>query len=141
MSPFSVALRQLRAEHELAQGEFAERLGFRQAYISQLERGSKLPRDSDLVRKIVKELCLPPNQETSLWRAFEVSKRFDFPPPDAAATVPAAAYRYFAKLQAFLPRLSSADFDALSANLDSITESRQLGMEDSRSEREQETPM
>ncbi|WP_175947600.1 helix-turn-helix transcriptional regulator [Burkholderia pyrrocinia] len=56
MSPFSVALRQLRAEYDVAQGELADRLGLRQSYISQLERGTKLPKDKDLVRKIVRAL-------------------------------------------------------------------------------------
>ncbi len=116
MSPFSVALRQLRAEYEIAQGEFAARLGFRQTYISQLERGIKLPKDGGLVRKIVEVLRLPPEEEATLWQAFNSSRRFDVPPPDA----PAAAYRYCAQLFEALPALSSADFKALSTALHSV---------------------
>ncbi|WP_420210628.1 helix-turn-helix domain-containing protein [Burkholderia aenigmatica] len=116
MSPFSVALRQLRAEYDVAQGELADRLGLRQSYISQLERGTKLPRDRDLVRKIVEALSLHPQEEASLWQAFQASRRFDLPPNDA----PPAAYRYFAKLSDALPRLSSADFNTLSTFLDSV---------------------
>ena len=85
MSPFSVALRQLRAEHDVAQGELADRLGLRQSYISQLERGAKLPKDKDLVRKIVQALHLHPQEEASLWQAFQASRKFDFPPSDAPA--------------------------------------------------------
>ncbi|MFM0203825.1 helix-turn-helix transcriptional regulator [Paraburkholderia fungorum] len=69
MSRFSVALRQLRAELELAQGEFAALLGFRQAYISALECGTKLPKDDELVRKIVEVLDLSPAHETMLRQA------------------------------------------------------------------------
>lgn len=116
MSPFSVALRQLRAELELAQGEFAALLGFRQAYISALECGTKLPKDDELVRKMVEVLNLGSAQETMLRQAVNVSRRFDLPPPGA----PAAAYNYFAQLSEALPTLSSADFKALSAVLDSM---------------------
>ena len=116
MSPFSVALRQLRAEYEIAQGEFAARLGVRQTYISQLERGTKLPKDGDLVRKIVGMLGLPPEREAILWQAFDSSRRFDVPPLDA----PAAAYRYCAQLSEALPALSSDDIKILSMTLHSV---------------------
>ena len=140
MSPFSVALRQLRAEYDVAQGELADRLGLRQSYISQLERGSKLPKDKDLVRKIVQALHLHPQEEASLWQAFQASRKFDFPPSDA----PAAAYRYFAKLSDALPRLSSADFNVLSTFLDSVGDddaADKLGTSDSSPESPAEVPM
>ncbi|VWC41878.1 helix-turn-helix transcriptional regulator [Burkholderia lata] len=140
MSPFSVALRQLRAEYDVAQGELADRLGLRQAYISQLERGAKLPKDKDLVRKIVQALRLHPEEEASLWRAFQASRKFDFPPSDA----PAAAYRYFAKLSDALPRLSSADFNTLSTFLDSVgddNDPNKIGTSNPTPESQAEVPM
>ncbi|NTY41460.1 helix-turn-helix transcriptional regulator [Burkholderia diffusa] len=140
MSPFSVALRQLRAEYDVAQGELANRLGLRQSYISQLERGTKLPKDKDLVRKIVQALQLRPEEEASLWQAFQASRKFDFPPSDA----PAAAYRYFAKLSDALPRLSTADFNTLSTFLDSVgddNDPNKIGTSDPAPESEAEAPM
>jgi transcriptional regulator with XRE-family HTH domain len=139
MSPFSVALRQLRAELELAQGELASRLGFRQAYISALECGTKLPKNDELVRKIVDALDLDPAQENMLRQAFAVSRRFDLPPPGA----PAAAYNYFAQLSEALPTLSSADFKALSAVLDSMCRTSRAATSPSPRQRgtEKEIPM
>ncbi|HFT8011395.1 TPA: helix-turn-helix transcriptional regulator [Burkholderia cenocepacia] len=140
MSPFSVALRQLRAEYDVAQGELADRLGLRQSYISQLERGTKLPKDKDLVRKIVQALQLRPEEEASLWQAFQASRKFDFPPSDA----PAAAYRYFAKLSDALPRLSTADFNTLSTFLDSVgddNDPNKIETSDPAPESEAEAPM
>lgn len=116
MSPFSVALRTLRAQFEFSQGEFAARLGYRQAYISALECGTKLPKDEELVRKIVRLLNLAPDDEAALWRAFNTSRRFDFPPRGA----PAAAYNLCAQLSEVLPILSSTEVRAICDALDSI---------------------
>jgi transcriptional regulator with XRE-family HTH domain len=63
----------LRAELEISQGEFAARLGVRQAYVSALECGSKLPRDAELVRKIADELSLTAEQAAMLNRAGETA--------------------------------------------------------------------
>lgn len=114
MSPFSVALRQLRMEYGIAQGDFAARLGFRQPYISQLERGSKLPKDGNLVSKIVEIFSLTPEHEAALRQAFEDSQQFEVPPLDASP----AAYSYCAQLSEALPALSAADFKVLSTILE-----------------------
>lgn len=116
MTPFSVALRTLRAKHELAQGAFADRLGYRQSYISALECGSKLPKDRELVRKIVQTLSLDDAEEATLQDAFEVSRHFSLPPQGA----PAAAYRLCALFSEALQGLSAADAKALSAMLELI---------------------
>jgi transcriptional regulator with XRE-family HTH domain len=116
MSPFSIALRQLRIERGIAQGDFAARLGFRQAYISQLERGNKLPKDDNLVPKIVGILNLTPEHETVLRQAFETSRQFEVPPLDASP----AAYSYCAQLSEALPALSVADFKILSTVLECV---------------------
>lgn len=121
MSPFSIALRTLRARFELAQGEFAARLGYRQAYVSALECGSKLPKEAELVHRIVEVLNLDPVDEASLREAYEMSRNFNLPPRGA----PAAAYRLCAQFSEVLPTLSTADAKALSAMLDVFQRSKQ----------------
>ncbi|PMS16460.1 XRE family transcriptional regulator [Trinickia dabaoshanensis] len=140
MSPFSIALRQLRAELEMAQGEFASRIGLRQPYVSALECGKKMPKDGGIVRRIVGVLSLSPEQEAALWRAFQVSRQFDLPPPGA----PAAAYSFFAQISEALPTLSSADFKSLSAHLVSVSSERGLTLDAGmsiESHAQKETPM
>jgi transcriptional regulator with XRE-family HTH domain len=140
MSPFSVALRQLRAELELAQGEFAARLGCRQAYISALECGTQLPKDDELIHKMVDVLGLSSAQETMLRQAYKLSRRFHLPPLDA----PSAAFNYFVQISEALPNLTSADFKALSAVLDSMRragQSRATPDAPARCGTEKETPM
>ena len=114
MSPFSVALRQLRAHYGIAQGEFASRLGLRQAYISRLECGTRLPKNDDLVTKIVDAFRLSPEQEVGLWQAFDASQRVEFPPPGASPD----AYAFCTRLSVAFPNLSPVHFQALSSVLD-----------------------
>jgi transcriptional regulator with XRE-family HTH domain len=116
MSPFSIELRRLRARFDLSQGDFAARLGYRQAYISALECGTKLPKDGELVRKIIGLLNLAPDDEAALWQAFAISQRFDFPPRGA----PAAAYGLCAQLSEMLPTLSSEDVNTICRLMDTI---------------------
>ena len=114
MSPFSIVLRMLRARFELAQGEFAARLGYRQSYISALECGSKLPKEAELVERIVRVLDLGGADEASLREAFEVSRHFSLPQRGA----PAAAYHLCAQFSELLQTLSPADARALSEMLE-----------------------
>ncbi|SPA39616.1 conserved hypothetical protein [Cupriavidus taiwanensis] len=138
MSPFSIALRTLRARFELAQGEFAARLGYRQAYVSALECGSKLPKEADLVDRIVQALNLDPVEEASLREAFEMSRHFSLPPRGA----PAAAYRLCAQFSEVLPTLSPADAKALSAMLEVFQRNRQTSARANRApEAAKEIPM
>lgn len=122
MTPFAIALRTLRAKFELAQGEFAARLGYRQAYVSALECGSKLPKEAELIQRIVHVLELDPADEASLREAFEISRHFSLPPRGA----PAAAYRLCAQFSEVLPTLSAADAKALSAMLEVFQRGKQL---------------
>ncbi|MEM5432827.1 helix-turn-helix transcriptional regulator [Cupriavidus oxalaticus] len=138
MSPFSIALRTLRARFELAQGEFAARLGYRQAYVSALECGSKLPKEADLVDRIVQVLNLDPMEEASLREAFEMSRHFNLPPRGS----PAAAYRLCAQFSEVLPTLSPADAKALSAMLEVFRRNKQPPtFADRASEATKEIPM
>lgn len=138
MSPFSIALRTLRARFELAQGEFAARLGYRQAYVSALECGSKLPKEAELVHRIVEVLDLNAADEASLREAFELSRNFNLPPRGA----PAAAYRLCAQFSEVLPTLSPADAKALSAMLDVFQRGKQTaGYANRASEGVKEIPM
>ncbi|WP_439684644.1 helix-turn-helix domain-containing protein [Cupriavidus oxalaticus] len=138
MSPFSIALRTLRARFELAQGEFAARLGYRQAYVSALECGSKLPKEVDLVDRIVQVLNLGPEEEASLREAFERSRHFNLPPRGS----PAAAYRLCAQFSEVLPTLSPADAKALSAMLEVFQRNRQtIACVNRTPEAVKETPM
>ncbi|MDQ7978042.1 helix-turn-helix transcriptional regulator [Paraburkholderia sp. SARCC-3016] len=116
MSPFSVALRTLRARLALGQGEFAERVGYRQTYISALECGTKLPKDKNLVRKIVATLDLTSEDEAALWRAFNTSRRESLPPPGALPD----AYDICAQLSELLPTLSRAQMRELSTIITSM---------------------
>ncbi|CAJ0715098.1 hypothetical protein LMG6871_01331 [Ralstonia edaphis] len=138
MSPFSIALRTLRAKFELAQGEFAARLGYRQAYVSALECGSKLPKEAELVHRIVHVLDLDPVDEAHLREAFEMSRNFNLPPRGA----PAAAYRLCAQFSEVLPTLSAADAKALSAMLEVFQRSKQAPASASRASKGvEESPM
>lgn len=138
MSPFSIVLRMLRARFELAQGEFAARLGCRQSYISALECGSKLPKEAELVERIVRVLDLGGADEASLREAFEVSRHFSLPQRGA----PAAAYHLCAQFSELLPTLSPADAKALSAMLEVFRRSDRGTTCTSRTpKRVEETPM
>ncbi|MDK1383476.1 helix-turn-helix transcriptional regulator [Ralstonia nicotianae] len=138
MSPFSIVLRTLRTKCELAQGEFAARLGYRQSYISALECGSKLPKEVELIRRIVHVLDLDDADEASLRDAFEVSRHFSLPPRGA----PAAAYHLCAQFSQVLPNLSPADVKALSAVLEVFQRGNRTVTHASRaSEHAKETPM
>ena len=116
MSPFSIVLRTLRARFSLGQGEFAARLGYRQTYISALECGTKLPKDEELVQKIVSALDLGQGDETALRRAYNISKRFEFPPHGVAAE----AYALCFELSEALPALSSEEINTMRVVLDSV---------------------
>lgn len=139
MSPFSVALRTLRAQLALGQGEFARRVGYRQTYISALECGTKLPKDEDLVRRIVVSLNLTNDDENTLWRAYTISQREIVPPRGS----PPAAYRIYAQIKEILPTLSYAQMHELSAMLESIRAGCSVGSQHPRHGREveKETPM
>lgn len=138
MSPFSIVLRTLRARFELAQGEFAARLGYRQSYISALECGSKLPKEAELVQRIVRVLDLDSADEASLREAFEVSRHFSLPQRGA----PAAAYHLCAQFSELLPTLSPAEAKALSAMLEVFRHSDRTTACASRTlKRVEETPM
>lgn len=120
MTPFAIALRTLRVKFELAQGELAARLGYRQAYVSALECGSKLPKETELLHKIVRVLELDSVDEATLREAFQISRHFNLPPRGA----PAVAYRLCAQFSEVLPTLSPADAKALSAMLEVFQRSR-----------------
>lgn len=116
MTPFSIALRTLRNRFQLDQGEFATRLGYRQAYISALECGTKLPKDESLVQKIISLLDLGAADEVALWQAYNVSRRFDLPPKGA----PATAFKLCAQLSEMLLTMSPEDIHNLSQLMDTI---------------------
>nr|WKF58517.1 hypothetical protein HUO10_003017 [Paraburkholderia busanensis] len=120
MTPFSVVLRTLRARFEIGQGQFAERLGYRQGYISALECGTKLPKDTSLVPKIVQLLKLAPDEEASLQHAYNISRRFDFPPSGA----PVDSYGLCAQLFEMLPTLSHGDIRFIRGVLDGIRQGK-----------------
>lgn len=120
MTPFSVVLRTLRARFELGQGQFAERLGYRQAYISALECGTKLPKDQSLVPKIARLLNLAPDEEANLQHAFAISRRFDFPPAGA----PVDSYALCAQLFEMLPMLSHGDIRFIRGVLDGVRQGK-----------------
>lgn len=109
MTPFALQLRATRAAYGLAQGEFAARVGYRQSYISAIECGSKLPRDTRLIDRTISALSLDQTGATALREAFQLSQRYDFPPPGT----PAFAYDVCAKLSDVIPKLTQADAKAL----------------------------
>jgi transcriptional regulator with XRE-family HTH domain len=116
MTPFGRQLRAFRTDHELAQGDFARLLGFRQSYISAIECGSKLPKDDKLIIAAVAVLRMNPGQEAALRQALILSQPSDFPPPGT----PFFAYDLCARVMDWMPRLTTSDATAFTAFLDHL---------------------
>jgi transcriptional regulator with XRE-family HTH domain len=75
MSPISIALFELRDEHELRQAELAELLGYEQSYVSALETGTKGPPPPEFVARLIATLRLDDRWQARLWDALEFSQR------------------------------------------------------------------
>ncbi|WP_080424012.1 helix-turn-helix domain-containing protein [Burkholderia ubonensis] len=116
MTPFALQLRATRAVYGLAQGEFASRIGYRQSYISAIECGSKLPKDTRLIERTISALDLDDAGAAALYETFRRSQRFDLPPPGS----PAFAYDVCAQLSAVMPKLTQANAKLLSQVVDLI---------------------
>ncbi len=116
MTPFGRKLRALRTDHELAQGDFARLLGFRQSYISAIECGSKLPKDDKLITAAVAVLRMDADQEAGLRQAHTLSQPSDFPPPGT----PFFAYDLCVRVSGWMPRLTPSDATAFTAFLDQL---------------------
>lgn len=87
MSPFAVALRELRLLRRLRQSDAAELLGYEQTYISALEIGTKGPPPEAFVDRVVRVFELQDLDEKRLRDAHEVSHRRVVIPADAPETV------------------------------------------------------
>ena len=116
MTPFALQLRSSRTASGLAQGEFATRVGYRQSYISAIECGSKLPKDTKLLEQTISVLKLDLDNAMALREAFQRSQRYDFPPPGT----PAFAYDVCAKLSQVVPKLTQANAKLLDQLVDLI---------------------
>lgn len=101
MTPFALQLRAIRATYGLAQGEFARRVGHRQGYVSAIECGAKLPKDTELVERTIVALELDAAHATALREAFHRSQQYELPPPGS----PAFAYDLCANFREILPIL------------------------------------
>ncbi|MDR6468676.1 transcriptional regulator with XRE-family HTH domain [Paraburkholderia graminis] len=109
MTPFAVQLRAIRTTFGLAQGEFAKRIGFRQNYISAVECGAKLPKDSTLVDRTIAALQLDTASAQALTEALQLSRPLDFP----RQGTPAFAYALCAHFSRMTPRFTQAQVRAL----------------------------
>ncbi|MFM0380099.1 helix-turn-helix transcriptional regulator [Paraburkholderia strydomiana] len=109
MTPFALQLRAIRATYGLAQGEFARRVGHRQGYVSAIECGAKLPKDTELVERTIVALELDAAHATALREAFHRSQQYELPPPGS----PAFAYDLCANFREILPHLTQANAKAL----------------------------
>lgn len=87
MSPFAVALRELRLLRRLRQSDAAELLGYEQTYISALEIGTKGPPPEAFVDRVVRVFELQDLDEKRLRDAHEVSQRRVVIPADAPESV------------------------------------------------------
>lgn len=87
MSPFAVALRELRLLRRLRQSDAAELLGYEQTYISALEVGTKGPPPEAFVDRVVRVFELQDLDEKRLRDAHEASHRRVVIPVDAPENV------------------------------------------------------
>lgn len=87
MSPFAIALRDLRAIRRLRQSEAAEMLGYEQTYISALEVGSKGPPPDAFVERVVRVFGLDEASEQRFRDAHQASQRRVVIPADAPENV------------------------------------------------------
>jgi transcriptional regulator with XRE-family HTH domain len=116
MTPFGRLLRAYRQDFGMAQGEFARRLGYRQSYISAIERGGKLPKDDKLVDAAVATFGLDPSNEVMLRQAFQLSQPSELPPPGT----PFFAYHLCPQISAVMPKLTVSQTRAFQAFLADI---------------------
>ncbi|ALL71675.1 Helix-turn-helix domain (plasmid) [Paraburkholderia caribensis MBA4] len=116
MTPFAVQLRAIRTTFGLAQGEFARRIGFRQNYISAIECGAKLPKDSTLVDRTIAALELDTASAQALSEALQLSRPLDFPQQGT----PAFAYALCARFFRMTPKFTQGDVKALQEFLNVI---------------------
>jgi transcriptional regulator with XRE-family HTH domain len=116
MTPFGRLLRAFRLDSGIAQGEFAQRLGYRQSYISAIERGGKMPKDDKLVDAAVAIFDLDQSNETMLRQAFQLSQPSAMPPPDT----PFFAYELFPEISDVVPKLTVSEFKTFKACLADI---------------------
>lgn len=87
MSPFAVALRELRSLRRLRQSDAAELLGYEQTYISALEVGTKGPPPYAFVDRVVRVFELDDSNEKRLRDAHQASQRRVVIPADASEAV------------------------------------------------------
>lgn len=104
MTPFALQLRAARTEYGITQGDFANRVGYRQSYISAIECGTKLPKDTKLIERTVLALDLDDDGANALREALQRSQSHRLPPPGS----PAFAYDICAQLSAVMPGLTQA---------------------------------
>ncbi len=116
MTPFGRLLRAFRQDLGLAQGEFARRLGYRQSYISAIERGGRLPKDEKLVDAAILALRLDANSEIKLRQAFRLSQPSELPPPGT----PFFAYDLCPQISDVMPKLTMSDVEAIKTVLADI---------------------
>lgn len=75
VSPFSNYLREVRKRYRMRQEELAQRLGYRQSYLSALEVGTKGPPNEEFLARFVTSLDLSGSDQGALERAVQNSQR------------------------------------------------------------------
>lgn len=109
MSPFAVALRELRLLRRLRQSDAAELLGYEQTYISALEVGTKGPPPGAFVDRVVRVFELNDSNEKRLRDAHDASQRRVVIPADA----PEAVYRLVNELRQQIDQLHPAQIELM----------------------------
>lgn len=87
MSPFSELLRALRIDRGLRQGEFADKIGYPQSYISGLELGIKGPPNEAFLQNLADALKLSEEEKANVSEAVAASQRQIQVPVEAPSDV------------------------------------------------------
>ncbi|WP_414137031.1 helix-turn-helix transcriptional regulator [Burkholderia stagnalis] len=111
LSPFSEQLRALRLRYGVRQSDLAKALGVEQAYVSEIELGTKGPPSQPFVDQISKCLELSEEERLSLDDALRLSQRRLMIPHAASSEL----YAMCNELRVEMERLTSAQIRAIRA--------------------------
>ena len=87
MSPFSELLRELRIARGLRQGDFADKIGYPQSYISGLELGIKGPPNETFLQNLTDALKLSEEEKKEVMESVAASQKHIIVPVEASSEV------------------------------------------------------
>ena len=104
MSPFSELLRTLRIARGLRQGDFAEKIGYPQSYISGLETGIKGPPNEVFLQNLATALMLSAEEKKEVMESVAASQRHIAVPVEAPSEVYLLCYLFSQQLDRLHPQ-------------------------------------